>query len=796
MRRFTTAAAILAAGRLAAAALPAAGTNLPDGRHDGPGDSIRMVELQAVEVVSTRAGEKTPVAYTNVGRATLDNVNTGIDLPFLLLGTPSVVATSEAGAGIGYTGIRIRGSDATRINVTANGIPMNDAESHGVFWVNVPDLASSLEEIQVQRGVGTSTNGAGAFGGSINLKTQNLSPTPYGEVSAGYGSYNTHRETVNIGTGLLGSRWALNARLSNISSDGYRRGASTDLKSYFFQAGYYGRKTVVKFITFGGKEKTYLAWEGITKEQMKADRRENNLGEMWGFEYDSNGKLVRDSNGDPVPKFYGYYKNHTDNYTQYNYQLLFTRHIGERLTLNANLHYTDGDGYYEEYKSGRKLSEYNLTPYVPGDPSNEPYYDAGKGLVTKANLVRRKMMDNGFGGGVFSLDYTAPRLTATLGGAANKYNGHHFGNVIWVQDYANNGGFLPDHEYYRNKGEKFDANLYLKATWNAAKGLYLYADVQYRRIRYKIDGVNDKWDDSIGGLQILDIDRKYDFFNPKAGISYDLGTNWNIYASVAMTGKEPTRDNFKDAEPDALPRRERLTDYEAGTTYRSGIFSAAANFYYMKYKDQLVLTGEINHIGEALSTNVPDSYRAGIELTAGVQITDWLSWDINATFSRNKIKKYTDHLSFEDAAGVRDVETYLGTTTIAFSPSVIAGSIIAFSHRGFGASLQTNAVSKQYVTNSESARSKFTDIASGSDKLELDAYCVSNLRLDYSFRLPSLKSMTVGFTVYNILNAKYESNGYEVTYFIEENGRRARLKQMYYFPQAGTNVMANITLRF
>ncbi|MCD8072780.1 MAG: TonB-dependent receptor [Alistipes sp.] len=790
---FTAAATFLAVGQLGAAA----GTKLPGEEMEQGGDTIRLVDLQAVQVVSNRAGEKTPVAYTDVNRSVLERLNTGVDLPFLLLGTPSVVATSEAGAGIGYTGIRIRGSDATRINVTANGIPMNDAESHGVFWVNIPDFASSVEEVQVQRGVGTSTNGAGAFGGSINLKTQNISPTPYGELSAGYGSYNTHRETVNVGTGLLAGKFAFNVRLSNISSDGYRRNASTDLKSYFFQGGYYGRRTVVKFITFGGREKTYLAWEGITKAQMKANRRENNLGEMWGFEYDTGGKLVRDSDGDPVKKFYGYYKDHTDNYTQHNYQLLYTRFLGDRLTLNLNLHYTDGDGYYEEYKSGCKLTEYNLTPYLPGDPSNEPYYDAGKGLVTKANLVRRKMMDNGFGGGVFSLDYSAPRLRATLGGAANKYNGHHFGNVIWVQNYANDGDFLPNHEYYRNKGEKFDANIYLKATWNAAKGIYLYTDVQYRHIRYKIDGVNDKWDDLIGGLQVLDIDKKYNFFNPKAGISYDATPNINLYASVSMTGKEPTRDNFKDAEPDGLPRRERLTDYEAGASYRSGRFAAGVNFYYMKYKDQLVLTGEINHIGEALSTNVPDSYRAGIELTAGIEIVRWLRWDLNATFSSNKIKNYTDHLSYEDEGGtVHDLATYLCKTSIAFSPSVIAGSTLTFSHRGFGASLQTNAVGKQYVTNSESARGKFTDIASGSDKLELDAYCVSNLRLDYTFRLPALRSLTVGFTVYNLFNAKYESNGYEVSYFIEENGKRARYKEMYYFPQAGANVMANLTLRF
>ncbi|MCD7969540.1 MAG: TonB-dependent receptor [Alistipes sp.] len=799
MKKFYVFLAVLA-GQTAIASCVIAGTAavVPDGLQT---DTVRMVELQQVEVISTRAAVRTPVAYTDVDRTELKKLNTGVDLPFMLLRTPSVVTTSDAGAGIGYTSIRIRGSDATRINVTANGVPMNDAESHGLFWVNMPDLASSLEDIQIQRGVGTSTNGAGAFGGTINLRTLTLSPTPYAEFSGGYGSYNTHRETVNVATGLLGGKWAFNARLSNISSDGYRHNASTDLKSYFFQAGYYGRNTVVKFITFGGKEKTYHAWEGITKSQMEADRRYNPSGEMWGYVYDTNGDLVwtRDENGNDVlaTRFNGFYKDQTDNYTQINNQLLFTRYLTDRLTLNVTLHYTDGDGYYEEYKSGRKLIEYGLTPFVPADPSREPYYSSSSGTVTKSDLVRRKKMDNGFGGGVFSLDYNAPRVRATIGGAANKYNGDHFGNVIWVQNYNGNYGLLPNHEYYRNRGEKFDANVYLKANWNAARNLYIYGDVQYRFINYKLRGENDKWDEDENALQRLDYDKDYNFFNPKAGIFYEINPYWNVQASVSMAHREPTRNNFQDADAGNLPRRERLVDYELGANFGKGIFRAGANLYYMDYKDQLVLTGEINHIGEAISTNVPDSYRAGIELTAGVSITSWLRWDGNATFSTNKIKNYVDHLTDDYAYGDGDIATELGRTTIAFSPSVIAGSVFTVAVRGFGASLQTNYVGKQYVTNSESAASKFDDIAPEADKLRLDAYCTSNLTLDYTFRLRTVKSLTLGFTVYNLFNAKYESNGYEYTRFeLDGNGKRVRNKTMYYFPQAGTNVMGTVSFRF
>lgn len=769
-KHFSALTAIILAGQMGIWQAGAqTGPYATDYETDRDADSVKMIEMQGVEVTSTRANAKTPMAFTNVGKAAIEKSNTGVDIPFLLLNTPSVVATSEAGAGIGYTGIRIRGTDPTRINVTANGIPMNDAQSHTVFWVNTPDLAASLEDIQVQRGVGTSTNGAGAFGGSINLKTQALTADPYGEVSAGFGSFKTNRQSVNFGTGLLKGKWAFNARLSHIESDGYVDRASTNLKSYFLQGGYYGRTTTVKFITFSGKEKTYHAWEGVTREEM----------EKYGRKYNSCGEIKDIATGKEV---LGFYKDQTDNYRQRNYQLLFTQRLSDHLELNVNFHYTDGFGYYEQYKNGEKLVRYGLSTFEVPDGSG------GTTQIETSNLVRRKLMDNWFGGGVFSLNYNSSRLQAYLGGAANKYDGDHFGNVMWVQRYTGGDSYQPNHEYYRNKAKKTDANVYLKATWEAVDNLYFYGDVQYRHIRYKIDGHNDKWDKSANNMQRLDINKNYNFFNPKVGVTYDFHPNWNMYASFSMTHKEPTRNNFTDTEPGENPVEERLMDYEAGINYRSGIFSAGANFYYMDYKDQLILTGKINHIGEALAANIPDSYRMGIELMAGVQPVHWLRWDVNATFSRNKIKNYTDFVMDWDTG--EHISTYLGTTTIAYSPKVMFGSLISADFKGFGISLQSNYVGKQYVTNSESKWQYSAD--DDNDRFIIKSYFVNNLRLDYTFKLPSLRSVTAAVTINNIFNEKYYSNavGWSDAY------SGVRVNTMKYFNQAGTNVMAGITVRF
>lgn len=726
-------------------------------------DSLKVVNLQEVQVVSTRATQKTPVAFTNVSKETLRKQNFGLDIPFLLTATPSVLTTSDAGTGVGYTSIRVRGTDASRINVTANGIPMNDAESHSIFWVNTPDLASSLQDMQIQRGAGTSTNGAGAFGASINMRTEGIPSRAYGEASGSYGSFNTHKETVKVGSGLLGEHWAFDARLSNIESDGYRDRASSDLKSYFVQGGYYGEQTTVKFITFGGKEKTYHAWDGISRDDLKNNRK-----------YNPNGEIKEDG------KVVGFYSDQTDNYRQTHYQLLFNHLFNRQWNLNVALHYTDGYGYYQEYKNGRTLEEYGLTPFE---------HD-GK-LQKKSSLVRQKLVDSGFGGGVFSANYSGDRLTASIGGAANYYSNDHYGKVLWVENYI--GTLNPDHEYYRNTGEKTDANLYVKANYELTKTLNFYADLQYRYINYKIKGNNDKWDWTVdpARLQRLDVNEDFSFFNPKAGLFWQITPAHSAYASFAVAQKEPTRNNYTDGLFTQRPKAEKLFDYELGYNFRKEWFTAGVNLYYMDYTDQLVLNGKLNEIGEPMAENVKDSYRMGMEVSLGAQIVRWLRWDVNATWSKNRIKNYVGYVSDYDADW-NDLYTQTaikaGDTPIAFSPSFMAGSLFSFSLNGFDASLQTQYVSRQYLDNF------------GRKESSLDPYCVSNLNLAYTFKLRGIKSITVGATVYNLFNTRYETNGYSQTAALYEGdpkeGRYALAEDPRFYPMAGINALGHITLRF
>ena len=761
-------------------------------------DSIKTLQMDGIQVSATRAGSTTPVAYSDLSKGQLSKVNNGQDIPYLLTLTPSVVATSDAGTGIGYTGVRIRGVDATRINVTSNGIPLNDAESHSLYWVNMPDFASSVEDIQVQRGVGTSTNGSGAFGGSINLRTEPLGLKPSSEVSFSGGSFGTHREMVKVNSGLIDGRWAFNARLSNIHSDGYIERASADMKSWYAQGAYYGDRTVVKALVFGGREKTYHAWDGIDRWQMAENRRYNPCGEIESLVRDSDGQPLLDKYGNRQYHVTGFYANQHDNYIQNHYQLILNHNINSRWRFNATLHYTTGDGYYEEYKNGRTLVEYGLVPFLASDPSL-PDYAGADGKVEKSNLVRRKQMQNGFGGGVFSLQYTGDKLQATLGGGWNRYAGEHFGRVIWIKDYI--GDLDPSHEYYRNETDKRDGNIFVRANYEAFRGFNIYADMQYRRIHHRIDGRNDNfdWREGVEDMQELKVNNIYNFFNPKAGIFYNINRVHNVYASFAVAHKEPTRNNFTDAKFGSVPKPERLFDYEAGYAYNGKIFRAGVNLYYMDYKDQLVLTGETNDIGEPLSDNVAKSYRAGVELTAGVKITEWLRWDRNATFSRNIIKDYTEYLDDYDRNWESlwtQTSNYVGETTIAYSPSVIAGSLISLEFGGFTASLQSLYVGSQYVTNSrqDGIRENGEWVL---EPLKLDAYFVNNLRLGYTFRLRGMKSIEIGVAVNNLFNEKYSSNGWGYSSLIhKEDGSTERYNGMYFFPQAGTNFLVNLTLRF
>ena len=720
-------------------------------------DTLRVIDLQEVEVVSTRATKTTPVAYTNIGKEELKERNVGQDLPYLLSMTPSALTTSDAGAGIGYTTIRVRGTDGTRINVTANGIPVNDAESHNVFWVNLPDFASSVKDMQVQRGAGTSTNGAGAFGASINMQTGELAMEPYAEFNGSYGSFNTHKETFKVGTGLIKDHWAFDLRLSDIGTDGYIDRASVGLNSYYLQGAYYADNTSIKFIAFAGREKTYHAWNYASKEEM----------ELYGRKYNSCGYMYTAEDGTMY-----FYDDQTDNYTQKNYQLLFNHTFTPQWNLNIGLHYTKGDGYYQEYKTNRKLVEYALQPFQWGDE-----------WVKKSDLVRKKAMDNGFGGGIFSVNYRNNRLNASLGGGLNHYDGHHFGRVLWVKNYQ--GEVSPDHEYYRNKGTKTDGNIYLKADYGLTDKLNVYADMQYRHIDYRIKGTNDKWNSLTDeGLQQLDIDERFDFFNPKVGLSWQINRYSRLFGSFSVAHKEPTRNNYTDGKLFDHPKSERLIDYELGYTYANSWLNLGANLYYMDYKDQLVLTGELNEIGEPLAANMPDSYRMGVELMAGIRTNFGLSWDINATWSRNRIQNFTETLyENEDVSGAH-WEINHGDTPIAFSPDFLVNNTLAYRWKGWEASLQSQYVSKQYLNN-----------ACQEDQT-LDAYFVSNLRLAYTFKLPFTKEITAGLTVFNLFNEEYENNGYAGSGFYYDGGEKVRYNYAGYAAQAGANVLGHLTIRF
>ena len=715
-------------------------------------DSLREVMLGSVEVMTTRATKNTPVAFTNISREEIRKINLGQDLPYLLSMTPGAITTSDAGVGIGYTTIRVRGTDATRINVTANGIPINDAESHAVFWVNMPDLASSVKDVQVQRGVGTSTNGAGAFGASINMQTAGLSTIPYVEVNAAGGSFNTHKETLNFGTGLLNNHWAFDARLSNIGTDGYIDRASVSLNSYYLQGAWYGENTNIKLITFTGKERTYHAWNYASKEEMA----------KYGRTYNSCGEYL-DENGNVQ-----YYKDQTDNYTQQNWQLLLNHGFSNALKFNIGLHYTKGDGYYQEYKMNRKLSEYGMQPF-----------EFNGETIKKSDLIRKKVMDNWFLGGVFSLSYQQGGWYAALGGGFNRYDGDHYGRVLWVK--KSGGDANPDRDYYFNNATKNDGNIYGKASYTFLNGLTAYADLQYRHIDYKIKGTNDKMlDDDMH--QLFDVNEHFDFFNPKGGLSWEINPRHRVYGSVAMAHKEPTRNNYTDGNSYDLPTAERLIDYELGYSYTSSWFNGGVNLYYMNYKDQLVLTGELNEIGEAMAVNMPKSYRMGVELMAGIRLPMGFSWEANATLSRNRIVDFTETLYDDDTYEAWRIDH--GDTHIAFSPGVIVKNHLGYNYKGFSVALQTQYVSRQFMTNADITET------------QLDAYCVSNLGLSYTFKMKAVKNITIGCTIYNIFNEEYENNGYAGSGYYTDNGQKIRYNYAGYAAQAGINALANVSLRF
>ena len=735
------------------------------------GDSVRMYRLQEVEVTATRATRNTPVAYSDIRREAIARNSYGLDIPSLIAFTPSVVATNETGIGIGGTAIRLRGTDPTRINVTINGVSMNNPDSHSMYWYDTPDLISSVGTVQVQRGAGISTNGTGAFGGAINMTTDALQTEFGGDASLSYGSYNTQKQAVHLSSGLLGGHWTLDARLSHIGSDGYIDRGATDLKSYMFQAGYYNGDTMLKFLSFGGKAKTGLTYTGVTREDMRLNGRRFHTEGMYytsdgphSYYYLKDGKTERAT--------VGYYDDQTDNYLQINNQLVLSHRFNEKWTLNATGFYTYGYGYYKQYKDDAKLKQYLTLPAELAD--------------TKADLIREKIMRNHLAGLNASAGYSVRNLDLVFGGSYSYYTCPHWGTLDWVDgvDRSALGG-----RWYDNDATKQDANLFARANWQIIDGLRLFADLQYRYVNYKSDGVNDNYVSAEVGMQPIDVDKQYHFFNPRAGVSYTLAERSNFYFSFAVAQKEPTRGDFTDrymfAEANTYPSSEKLYDWELGYSYTAPRLSLGVNLYYMKYKDQLVPTGRINDGYDALNDNVADSYRRGVELSAAWRATGWFTVGTNATFSQNRIENYVhrvvDYGQTGDVAGEYGYHTVeMGTTRLSYSPKTIAGLLLDFHHKGFEAVFHTQYVSKQYFTNYENPN------------MALDAYCVTNLNLAYTFRTRAARSVRVGLLVNNLFDTEYEGNGYGWS----EAYEGTQTDHAFYFPQAPLNVLANVTVRF
>ncbi|WP_317040551.1 TonB-dependent receptor [Mucilaginibacter mallensis] len=702
-----------------------------------------------VTVSGTRAAVNSPTAYTNLSRKDIQKNNLGQDLPFLLNQTPSVVVTSDAGAGIGYTGIHIRGSDATRINVTINGIPYNDSEEQGVYFVDLPDFASSVDNIQIQRGVGTSTNGAGAFGASINIQTTTRRDTAYLELNNSAGSYGTVKNTINIGTGLLGGKFSFDGRLSRIYSDGYIDRAFSNLKSYFLSGAYYGKNTLIRFNTFSGTEHTYQAWDGINEDSLRAGNRTyNDLG-IIGNPSDNN-----------------FYKNQTDNYTQDHYQLLVDQKISDKISFNGALHYTHGYGYYEEYQNADSIKNYGLVP--------------NKGDTT-TDLTRRLWLNNKFYGVTYNFKYAAQKnLNFDLGGAYNEYRGAHYDNIEWTQQYT---GTPPDYQYARDDAFKTDFNIYGKVDYRIDK-LTLYADMQYRHISYSFLGFNDQ-------LQNVQQQVKLDFFNPKAGLSYQIDTKNNLYASFAVGNHEPDRDDYTQSTPADRPKPENLKDFELGYRTQMGAFTGGINAFYMLYYNQLVLTGQLNDVGDQNRSNVKNSFREGLEFDGRLRITNQLTWSATASWSANKVKDFNQYLLDNDNGQM--VNYQYKETDIAFSPDFVGSSEISYvPAKGAEIAFISKYVSRQYLDNTSNINPPGYAAADPTSNRYLNSYFVNGIRLSYNFSIKSVKNIGVSLLINNIFNEQYEANG--ATYPDIDGGKV--VNNNYFFAQAPANFLVGLNLKF
>jgi len=705
-------------------------------------------KLDEIVVNATRVDKNSGMAFSNVDAETLKKQNLGQDAPYMLNQLSNVVVNSDAGNGVGYTSLRIRGSDATRINVTINGVPVNDAESQGTFWVNMPDLTSSVNNIQVQRGVGASSNGSGAFGATINFQTNDLKDKPYANVISTGGSFGTLRNTLAAGTGMLNNKFTLDARASSITSNGYIDRAKSNLQSYYLAAGYYGKKSVFKFINFLGQEKTYQAWNYVLEDSIKkGNRTYNSCGEY----YDANGKAY-------------YYKNETDNYKQNNFQLHFIHQVNSRLNFNVTGHYTKGQGYYEQYKQGRSFADYNMADVITqkGD------------TISKTDLIRRLWLNNDFVGGIFNVNYTAnSRLLFTLGGGYNTYFGRHYGRVMWARF---SGNSEIDHQYYMNSSNKNDGNIYLKTNYKPLSNLNVFVDLQVRKVDYRFLGFTDSLVEKMQN-------QAYTFFNPKLGLSYDVNKNINVYASIAIGNKEPNRDDFVQSSPRSRPKSEHLMDLEAGLKYTEKKLTTSVNVYNMQYKDQLVLNGQINNVGAYNRVNVVSSYRRGVELEVNYNFNKFLAFGGNIALSKNKIQKFVEYLDSLDAdySVLAQYKTEYKNTDISFSPNAVSSVFVGFKPlKGMEIAFINKYVGRQFMDNTSNV------------KRSINPYNVVDIRVNYTINTKVIPEINFMVSIYNVLSAEYETNGY--TYNAYTNGTLSTSN--YYAPAAPINFLGGVSLKF
>ena len=702
-------------------------------------DSLKVFMLEEVKVSSIRAKKTDPVTHSNINKEDIKSRNLGQDIPILLNYLPGVVSTSDAGAGIGYTGIRVRGSDASRVNVTLNGIPFNDSESQGTFWVNLPDFASSIESIQLQRGVGTSTNGSGSFGASLNILTDAMQNKASSSLITSVGSFNTIRNTLKFSTGLLNNYFELSGRLSKIRSDGYVDRASSNLKSYFLQGAYKDENTLIKAIAFGGHEITYQSWYGI---EDLSNRTYNPAGAI----YNDNGLLT------------SFYDSQEDNYRQDHYQFHWNEQINSLWSTSLGLNYTDGRGYYEEYNDSG--SETNFS-YLQLNPFN-----IGSETISETENVTRKWLDNNYYVLTTSANYIKGQTRIDMGVLFSRYIGDHFGTILWAQ---NSGDVLPRKRFYENKGDKKEINIYAKLEQPLTDQITGFIDLQYRNVNYDINGV-------LAGPRLFKVNSKYSFFNPKAGLTYQMVNNQQLYFSYSKAQREPTRSDFENGNP----KPERLDNLEFGWRINQNFFQVYSNIYLMAYKDQLALTGALDDVGTPIRENIGESSRLGIEIEIKVNLLEKWLLQSNIALSKNTNKDF-----YFKRDGVLNS---LGNTRLSYSPELVFGNILTYKPiTNLNISLLTKLVGEQYMSNIEAKGSR------------LDSYTVNDINISYQWKPQSAISlMTLNLLINNVFDKKYVSNGYFYTY--DDNwsspNQITTIEGTGYYPQAGINFLIGLTTSF